>query len=941
MVDRRMGTSERSIKLRDSLRFRLSASIGIAVIITLLFSTAIVSWVNFSRDIKLEVSRIKAVTTVLATSIAADMAEGNRPGVQNGLTSIRAFQHLEYAAVVKPEGQRFTEMGVSSFLLKPNIDLRKQSAFELLFQNKIWVETKIVKGGEHVGNLQVLSNIAHLKTAFIKNIFISLLVALATMIVSIMFSLRSVKRIVKPVTRLSYIMRQAGSTGEFSERVSIDDRGEVGMLAESFNTMLSQIETRDGQLSDYRVNLENKVEKRTEQLKIARDQAETANAAKSDFLATMSHEIRTPMNGMMVMAEMLAAAPLNSRHRRYANVISRSGAGLLGIINDILDFSKIEAGQLELEETRVEIDNLVGDVANLFWDKANEKSLELVTQVGKNVPVALIGDPTRIGQVVTNLVNNALKFTSDGGVIVKVLQLDAIGNNSHLRFEITDTGIGIAPDKQREVFERFSQADQSTTRNYGGTGLGLSICQKLVEAMGGKIGLDSVVGEGSTFWFEIELPIEDGGKLNETINSDLAIDLVCENKLLSNSLCELFHERGISVNLNRPSIGEVETRSGVIVADTKWIKKHELSLRDCSPIAITAIGDTLSDQLIMDSIAKDLIRLPAARSEIDALCKRIVTSEFLGTDALEGSDENAQEFRNLEGITVLAVDDNAVNREVLRDALGVLNVEVALAESGEQAIDMLDEHAFDLVFMDCSMPGIDGFEATQIIRDREQTTGVKRVPIVALTAHVTGADAEKWRHCGMDGYLAKPFTIEGLSTQIVDTCGQDTNLNSSEEMPADVSAETDEQQQPRVAIDPEEEKEVVLINDVTLDFINSLGKSSTVNMAAKIFGLYIEHAPSGVKSIVEAGCTENYTELSKSAHALKSMSLSAGAKAVGDLCQIIEDDAKGKRCTDCQKNVALLNSLFDDTIKAMKEHISKSSVEVRDGEDINELQNLG
>ena len=762
----------------------------------------------------------------------------------------------------------------------------------------------------------------------ISNLLINLAVALSTVIVAVVISFRSVKHIVKPVSQLSRAMLNAGSSGSFAERIETDDHGEVGVLTRSFNTMISQIETRDTQLDDYRFNLENKVETRTAELKIARDLAESANFAKSEFLATMSHEIRTPMNGMMVMAELLAAAPLNNRHRRYANIISRSGHGLLGIINDILDFSKIEAGQLELEETTVVVDDLVGDIANLFWDKANEKSLDLVTQVAWDVPSRVIGDPTRIGQIVTNLVNNALKFTVKGGVLIKVTSNNSDSeygvNFCRLRFEIVDTGIGIAADKQDAVFERFSQADQSTTRNYGGTGLGLSICQKLVEAMNGEIGLVSRLGEGSTFWFEIDFRIEKYPTAVSSFSREVKLNVMVQSELLGNSIRQMFSEYGLTVKQLDPN--NLSGLQGIqpILAESCWIAQHVADLRGVDVIAITSIGDTLCDGLISDGVVNDIIRLPIARKDIAELCARMNSGHYLGLGALETDDEPIKVFSNLSGISVLAVDDNAVNREVLRDALGTLNVDVALAESGEQAIEILERERFDLVFMDCSMPGLDGFETTKIIRSSEINSGALRIPIVALTAHVTGEDAKKWRACGMDGYISKPFTIEGLGEQILSLCKADTtgaelsvdsHLGNTSHKMAPLS---EEQQSILLQIGG---NGIELVSPKTLEFIRSLGRSTTVNMAGKIFGLYFEHAPLAMNDIQQTIHLNDFDELAKSAHSLKSMSMSAGATAVSDCCQIIEDAAKENNASKHTENIDQLTKLLNDTIAEMREHI--------------------
>lgn len=908
-----MTDSNQKIPTRDSLRFRLSSSVGISVFITLLISSAILSWITFGKDIESEISRLKGVTTILATSIAKDKAQDNLASVKKGLTSIRNLPFLEYVAVINTDNSAFAEMGISTFLLKPNIDLRRQSPFQLLFQDKIWVEAPIVNGGKNIGHLQILSNITQLKTAFMKNLLINLAAALSTVAVAILFSLRSVKRIIKPVTILSKAMVLAGENGKFSERVNINETGEVGVLASSFNTMLSQIEFRDRQLNDYRENLEIKVETRTRQLKIACDEAETANAAKSDFLATMSHEIRTPMNGMMVMAEMLAAAPLNAKHRRYASVISRSGAGLLSIINDILDFSKIEAGQLKLEETSVDLDNLIADTANLFWDKANKKSLELVTYVAADVPLSIKGDPTRISQIVTNLVNNALKFTSQGGVVIRLSNItnpdQSELNHVRLRFDVTDTGIGIAPEKQKLVFDRFSQADQSTTRNFGGTGLGLAICQKLVDTMGGKIGVTSTPGEGSTFWFEIEMESLEANPVR--INADKTLHIVCDRQLMPDALSQMFQEQGLHV-INYTKFQQLLWKPGdIILAEPDWIHQNLDSVKNCTIIAISSIGDTLGDQLVRTGSVTDFVYLPALRSEILALCKRIESGKYLGANTLEFSSENSIVFNDFDGIRILAVDDSPVNREVLRDALGLLNVEVTLAESGEQAIEIIQDQTFDMIFMDCSMPGIDGFETTRLIRQHETEREIAATPVIALTAHISSEISDKCLASGMNYYITKPFTIDGLSKQISQYCNSETLVIDQPEIK-------------QASIDVIEPEEDALLNPETLQFIEMLGQKSTTNMAAKIFGLYIEHAPSGLAALEQSVTNNKLNDIAKASHALKSMSLSAGALAVSNQCQIIEDCANdGNSIAD--DSLAKLTKLVTETLTAMSTHITTNT----------------
>ncbi|MDP3896872.1 MAG: ATP-binding protein [Mesorhizobium sp.] len=607
---------------------------------------------------------------------------------------------------------------------------------------------------------------------------------------------------------------------------------------------------------------------RTSQLRVAKDEAERANAAKSEFLATMSHEIRTPMNGMMVMAEMLSAAPLSPRHLRYAEIISRSGRGLLNIINDILDLSKIEAGQLRLEEIPFSLDAIVEDAAALFAERAREKGLAISVFVAPELPRMLIGDPTRISQVVGNLLNNALKFTERGGVSIEVHREGEprADGSVDVGFLVRDTGIGIARDKVELIFERFSQADGSITRRFGGTGLGLSISRMLVEAMGGSISVASEVGLGSTFSFCIRLPEMEAAQ--EPVRLDgRRIGVLASSAIVLEGLCKALRARGAEVALDdAPSADAVLVQSG---------QEHRLAVGN-RPVVLLRDFATSPAALPDAIIPAGELSLPVGRVEFDVFVDALASGNW---DRMTGRSPAAPPvaLADLSGLRVLAVDDTAVNREVLNEALGAFRIQAHLAESGPGAIEMVRKQSYDIIFMDCSMPGMDGFQATAEIRDVESRLRRDPAKIVALTAHVTGPEAARWRDAGMDAYVSKPFTIAQLAQVLEDRAPAPAVAAAGDE--ADAAAESNSWQS------------VPLLAPETLGMFRSLSRTQGNALAAKVFGLFDTHSRPALEEL-QASLSGDPTEAAKAAHALKSMCLSAGAGRAASICGGMEDRLK-------------------------------------------------
>jgi len=548
--------------------------------------------------------------------------------------------------------------------------------------------------------------------------------------------------------------------------------------------LLDDIEQRHNMELVLLAEQEEKLETRRQ-----KNAAEDASRAKSQFLATMSHEIRTPMNGVIGMLEMLRDTPLNDNQKHYIDVIHRSGETLLEIINDILDYSKIEAGKMQLETTVFTLDSLVEDCLLLFAATANKRRIELVGGVKPHLPILLRGDPTRLRQVIINLLGNAFKFTSEGYI---ALEVDVAENfNSakpKLRFAVQDTGIGIDLSSGVNLFDSFNQADASTTRKYGGTGLGLAICKSLVELMGGEIGVESVKGKGATFWFTAEFDVAEIVLAETQHEIELAsllkgkkLLLVCANTKMVAFLRAHAESWGLYVQqaptakaalpqlLQAIHSGEPFDFMGVdsVLPDMSGIELVQ-QIRSGSetlglPIFMTSSGDIFLEQATLRRQAVHaVLRKPvsgkALEHELVALLGHAVAATVEEHIHLPQDDKFAH-------LRVLVAEDNAVNRMVIKGLLGKLKIQPEMVENGALAFDAVRKTAepYDVILMDCEMPEMDGFEATRSIREFERSRHLPHTPIVALTAHALQEHRDAVFASGMNHYLSKPVTLDSLS----------------------------------------------------------------------------------------------------------------------------------------------------------------------------------
>ncbi|MCC6123986.1 MAG: response regulator [Pirellulales bacterium] len=527
--------------------------------------------------------------------------------------------------------------------------------------------------------------------------------------------------------------------------------------------------------------------KTQEQLRVAMQAANDANLAKSRFLATMSHEIRTPMNGIIGMTELALSTSLTGQQRNYLTTLKDSAGLLLEIISDILDFSKIESGKMELETIPCDIRKVVEDVARLLAVSAAKKNLELVCRIAANVPAEVLGDPKRLRQVIVNLVGNAIKFTESGEVLVRVNVEDAAEGKTRLRFSVQDTGIGIPADKTEHIFEAFRQSDSSVTRRFGGTGLGLAISAQLVELMGGRIGVESELGRGSTFHFSSSFaipPISESPSAAPHFENCLAL-IVSGNQNVRENCGEILANAGMRVQTEQDRDAALQALAAIRANDPES-NAPALLVIDAGTnrgagfeflesfgageragwriIVLTPAGSMGGFERFQKSGIRQCIQKPVIGSELlDAAQATLkpLPAEPLALPSIPQRKNSV--------LHVLVADDSSVNREVTSGLLELRGHAVQIAGNGREAVEAFQRQTFDVILMDVEMPEIDGLTAARMIRDLEKDAN-RRVPILAMTAHVLNSIKEQCLEAGMDGYISKPIQPEYLYRALESYC---------------------------------------------------------------------------------------------------------------------------------------------------------------------------